>query len=435
MPLDTAKPLVVALLATSATTSSTLFGVHDILSGTCRDWELIVNGRAAASPIQPVVVARTRQPVPAANGVLVHPQAGFADLPEPDVVCITDMFLAPGQDIAGLFEPEVRWIRQRHEAGATIAAVCTGAVLLAQAGLLEGQEATSHWAFCELLGRQYPGTRWLPEKALVTAGVGQRLVMAGSGTSWHTLALYLIARFVGAEEAIQVARLNIIDWSATSPLAYAAVSRTAQIDDPLIARCQEWVALNYQTEGAVGAMVRLSGLAERTFQRRFAPFFITWSVPLHRRWRRPPPPNSPACSATCCRNSRQATGIDVRVVALGTGQALDSGRRGDADVVFVHDQAAEEKFVAEGFRRQRLPRSCTTTSSSSARRTTRPAPRARTSTAALKKLADGKAAFISRGDKSGTHAAELRYWKWPASTSPPASRPATRNAAAAWARR
>ena len=270
MPLDTAKPLVVALLATSATTSSTLFGVHDILSGTCRDWELIVNGRAAASPIQPVVVARTRQPVPAANGVLVHPQAGFADLPEPDVVCITDMFLAPGQDIAGLFEPEVRWIRQRHEAGATIAAVCTGAVLLAQAGLLEGQEATSHWAFCELLGRQYPGTRWLPEKALVTAGVGQRLVMAGSGTSWHTLALYLIARFVGAEEAIQVARLNIIDWSATSPLAYAAVSRTAQIDDPLIARCQEWVALNYQTEGAVGAMVRLSGLAERTFQRRFA---------------------------------------------------------------------------------------------------------------------------------------------------------------------
>lgn len=270
MPPDTAKPLVVALLATSATTSSTLFGVHDILSGARRDWEMVVNGRAAASPIQPIVVARSLQPVPAANGVVIQPQAAFGDLPEPDVVCITDMFLAPGQDIAGMFEPEVRWIRQRHEAGATIAAVCTGAVLLAQAGLLEGREATSHWAFCELLGRQYPGTRWMPEKALVTAGVGQRLVMAGSGTSWHTLALYLIAPFVGAEEAIQVARLNIIDWSSTSPLAYAAVSHAAQVEDPLIARCQEWVAMHYQTESAVAAMVRLSGLADRTFQRRFA---------------------------------------------------------------------------------------------------------------------------------------------------------------------
>lgn len=270
MAADIARPLTVALLATSATTTSTLFGVHDILSGARRDWEMVVNGRAAASPIQPVVVARTQQPLPAANGVVIQPQHGFADLPEPDVVCITDMLVAPGQNVGDLFGPEVLWIQQRHAAGATIAAVCTGAVLLAQAGLLEGQEATSHWAYCELLGRQYPGTRWMPEKALVTAGVGQRLVMAGSGTSWHTLALYLIARFVGAQEAMQVARLNIIDWSSTSPLAYAAVSHTAQIEDPPIARCQEWVAMHYQTEGAVAAMVRLSGLAERTFQRRFA---------------------------------------------------------------------------------------------------------------------------------------------------------------------
>lgn len=270
MCTDKSKPLVVALLATSASTTSTLFGVHDILSGARRDWELVVNGRASTSPIQPVIVARDRRLLTAANGVQVQPQAGFADLIEPDVVCITDMFVVPGQQLSGLFEPEVQWIRERYEAGATVAAVCTGAVLLAQAGLLDGQEATSHWAYCELLGRQYPKTRWSPEKALVTAGVGQRLVMAGSGTSWHTLALYLIARFVGAEEAVQVARLNIIDWSSTSPLAYAAMSSTVQVEDPVIARCQEWVAMHYQSETAVAAMVRLSGLAERTFQRRFA---------------------------------------------------------------------------------------------------------------------------------------------------------------------
>jgi len=106
---------------------------------------------------------------------------------------------------------------------------------------------------------------------------------------------------------------------------------------------------------------------------------------------------------------KQATGIDVRVVALGTGQALDSGRRGDADVVFVHDQAAEEKFVAEGFSLKRLPVMYNDFVVIGPK--TDPAGlRGADVTAALKKLAAGSAAFISRGDKSGTHAAELRYW-------------------------
>ncbi|MBK9133935.1 MAG: extracellular solute-binding protein [Betaproteobacteria bacterium] len=107
---------------------------------------------------------------------------------------------------------------------------------------------------------------------------------------------------------------------------------------------------------------------------------------------------------------KQATGIDVRVVAVGTGQALDTARRGDADVLFVHDKAAEEKFVADGF--------------ATARRDVMyndfvligpkgdPAGgKGRDIAAALKKLAAGGQPFVSRGDKSGTHAAELRLWK------------------------
>jgi tungstate transport system substrate-binding protein len=105
------------------------------------------------------------------------------------------------------------------------------------------------------------------------------------------------------------------------------------------------------------------------------------------------------------------TGIAVKVVAVGTGQALDIGRRGDADVVFVHDKVAEELFVSQGFsdKRQEVmfndfvllgPKSD-------------PAKIAggKDIQVALKKVADSKSAFVSRGDKSGTHAAELRYWK------------------------
>jgi tungstate transport system substrate-binding protein len=105
------------------------------------------------------------------------------------------------------------------------------------------------------------------------------------------------------------------------------------------------------------------------------------------------------------------TGIDVRVVAQGTGQALDTGRRGDADVLFVHDKVAEEKFVADGFgvdRREVMyndfvligPKSDPAKIKGS-----------KDIAASLKKIAETKAPFASRGDKSGTHAAELRLWK------------------------
>ena len=107
---------------------------------------------------------------------------------------------------------------------------------------------------------------------------------------------------------------------------------------------------------------------------------------------------------------KQASGVDVRVVALGTGQALDSARRGDADVVFVHDQAAEEKFVAEGFGLKRLPVMYNDFVVIGPK--SDPAGvRGNDVANALKKLAVGNMAFVSRGDKSGTHTAELRYWK------------------------
>jgi len=107
---------------------------------------------------------------------------------------------------------------------------------------------------------------------------------------------------------------------------------------------------------------------------------------------------------------KAATGIEARVVAVGTGQALDMGRRGDADVVFVHDKVAEEKFVAEGFGVQRLPVMYNDFVIVGPK--SDPAKvKGNDVTAALRKIADAQAAFASRADKSGTHAAELRYWK------------------------
>jgi len=105
------------------------------------------------------------------------------------------------------------------------------------------------------------------------------------------------------------------------------------------------------------------------------------------------------------------TGIAVRVVAQGTGQALATARKGDADVVFVHDREAEEKFVAEGWglaRREVMYNDFVVVGPKSD-----PARigGGRDVAAALRAIAGAKQPFVSRGDKSGTHAAELRYWK------------------------
>jgi tungstate transport system substrate-binding protein len=105
------------------------------------------------------------------------------------------------------------------------------------------------------------------------------------------------------------------------------------------------------------------------------------------------------------------SGIAVRVVALGTGQALDVGRRGDADVVFVHDRAAEERFVADGFggpRRHVMFNDFVITGP--AADPARIAGLGDTAEA-LRRIAAARAPFISRGDRSGTHAAELRLWQ------------------------
>jgi len=107
----------------------------------------------------------------------------------------------------------------------------------------------------------------------------------------------------------------------------------------------------------------------------------------------------------------KATGISVRVVALGTGQALDMGRRGDADVVFVHDKAAEEKFIAEGFGVKRHEVMYNDFILVGPKDDPAKVAGGKEITEALKKIEASKQAFVSRGDKSGTHAAELRLWK------------------------
>jgi transcriptional regulator GlxA family with amidase domain len=263
------RPITVALLGTPAVSAATLYGFYDALHSTRRDWQMLHGRPDAPSPFRPMVVSADGRPFEGGNGVRIIPDASFADCPHPDVAVVTDLMIPPGTRLDGLYEAEVAWMRGAYEAGGTLASACSGALLLARTGLLDGHDATSHWAYCDLLAREYPRTRWHADRGLVVAGPGQRIIMAGSGVVWHMLVLALIARFASPEDAMQVARINLIDLHSTSALAYASLTRGTRAADPLVARCQLWAASHYRVESPVAQMVSLSGLPERTFKRRF----------------------------------------------------------------------------------------------------------------------------------------------------------------------
>jgi len=267
---EASHPVEVAILAVRESTASVVYGMYDLFMSAGRDWNLIVEGKPGRPLIRPRVVARQAGPFVAANDVPITPHASLAECIVPAVVCVPEVAIPPGEPFDDRFSEEIAWLRRCYAAGATLSAACSGAMLLAQSGLLDGHEATTHWAYCDALAERYPKVKVRRQRALVISGDEQRLVMAGGGTSWLDLALYLIARSAGIETAMQAARVNLIDWHDIGQQPFARLARSRQVEDALIAHCQTWIADHYQEPAPVAAMLRLSGLAERSFKRRFA---------------------------------------------------------------------------------------------------------------------------------------------------------------------
>lgn len=266
---ETRQRLRAVILAPPEATASTLFGVYDGLSAAGREWQFIVHGEMGESLFDPRILSRDGRPFLTGAGVHIHPQGSYEDSGNPVVVAIPDVMVGPNDDPSGRFEAEIAWIRRWYEQGSIIATSCTGSLLLAESGLLEGSDATIHWGYCEAMARRYPSINVQPNRALVTTGDAHRLVMAGGGSSWQDLTLYLIARLTSIEEAMKVARVYLIDWHHVGQQPFAATS-LRQVEDAEIARCQSWIAEHYDHASPVNAMAELSGLPERSFKRRFA---------------------------------------------------------------------------------------------------------------------------------------------------------------------
>ena len=263
----TDKKINVALLAMPEVTASSLYGMYDVFSSAGRDWLYITKGVAGEPRMHPYVVSNQTPQFLAANNVWIRPDHGLEDCPPPAIVCIPDFFIVPGEGCSGRFPAEVAWLRKCHAAGATLTSVCTGAVLLAETGLIDGLEAATHWAYIRSLTANYPNVRVRGDQTLIVNGIEQRIVMAGGATSWHDLALFLIARYVGLNEAMEAAKTNLITWHDIGQQPFASLLLTKQNTDAAIAKSQEWLGSHYMRPSPVATLVKRSGLPERSFVR------------------------------------------------------------------------------------------------------------------------------------------------------------------------
>lgn len=261
-------PIQVAILATADVEPWVALGIHDAFWAVGVLWNRVM-GLPEAPAFQPLIVSSGAETLSTGTGARIQPHRSLAGTPSPDIVFVPSVLIGSGEEF-GRGSPEVlHWIRSARDNGARIVSSCTGSFVLAEAGLLDGLEATTHWAFVEAMRAEYPQVQVRPDRVIVAADSDGRIVTAGGATSWTDLVLYLVGRFVSEEEARRLAKMSLFDWHHAGQNPYARLTSRPQTADGVIRRVQEWVADHYARPDIVTAMAAEAALSPRTFARRF----------------------------------------------------------------------------------------------------------------------------------------------------------------------
>lgn len=269
MPEATSGPTLLYLLAAPASSPSVLYGLFDVLVSVGVIYREVTEGKPGKPVFDVRIAAASSEPFHCYGRVPVEPDAAFDEIEQAEVVIVCDMSQPVDCPPRGLYAREAAWLKRMHDQGALIASVCSGSLVLAESGLLDGLEAAGHWCYAQMFREHYPQVRLREDLVLCRAGEDERIVTAGAVTAWQDLALYLVHRIAGHEEAIRTAKVFLFSEHADGQLPYAVTTPRLQTRDAIIQDCQVWIAENYAAPNPVGRMAARTGMPPRSFARRF----------------------------------------------------------------------------------------------------------------------------------------------------------------------
>jgi transcriptional regulator GlxA family with amidase domain len=203
------------------------------------------------------------------NGIPVTPALSVTDDPHGAIIILPELWLGPDEHLHGRYPELMDWIRRRHRAGASVYSACSGAVMLAETGLLDGCDATSHWGYQDLFRTCYPKVRFRAEPNLAFADAAGRIVTAGGTTSWHDLALHIISRHGSPGEALRIAQVYLLKWHGEGQLPYATLVRRNPHADSVVRGCEDWLTAHSTASDALRQVTEHANIPERTLKRRF----------------------------------------------------------------------------------------------------------------------------------------------------------------------
>lgn len=259
----------VALVAVVEVSCAVVYGLHELLRGVGKTWGELTGEPNTPRQMNPRIVASTSRSFRTSLGAPIAPDFTFGDSVRADVVIVADLNLDPAVSTVGMWPKATAWLRRQYDHGAIICSACTGSLMLAEAGLLDGLEATSHWSASARFEKHYPGVTLEPARILLPTGDGHRIITGGGSSAWNDLAIYLIARFCGAEEARRITKIFLLGDRTDGQLPFAHVVPPVQHTDAVIRELQSWIAQHFARSNPVAELERRSGLAPRTMKRRF----------------------------------------------------------------------------------------------------------------------------------------------------------------------
>ena len=153
MQIKAEKPIDVLILAIPETAGSALYGMVDVLSATGNLWQTLVRSKDETKRFKVKIVSTLDRAFTCGNGIPVQPQASIEEDPSATIIILPEIWLGPDESIHGRYPGLVDWIRHKYKQGAELYSACSGSILLAETGLLDGRSATSHWGYEDMFRR------------------------------------------------------------------------------------------------------------------------------------------------------------------------------------------------------------------------------------------------------------------------------------------